>query len=268
MVATGQQRRPGFSGSRTTAGCIPNCIARGLCLPRARSAVPVLAEITATAVHRPGRSADWLLDRLQAGAGPLYDIARIRVDVLNFPLRPAARRRGRSCPMRCHQTAVGGQRHSAYRITRPSAGIGRCTLAFARLARRPSGFVGTQGEWISALSTVRRSSTREGAEQLPCRPMCHYPCVQNSSRGARRRPRLPPVAILAWGRLVSWIKALRRAFPPPAGPTVVTAASADPFPIPQPLTSPSRRQPFDSTLQSQQESVLAPLSLRRPAPAR
>jgi predicted dehydrogenase len=139
---------------------------------------PVLAEINCHGwFTAQGGARNWLLDPLQAGAGPLYDIASHRVDVLNFlfgnPLAVAAQ-----LSNAVHQTAV--EDNATVLIEYPAGVRGIVDVRWhSRVSRDAFRIVGTQGEMDLSPLNGPALVYPGGAEQLPCPANVHYPCVQN-----------------------------------------------------------------------------------------
>jgi 1,5-anhydro-D-fructose reductase (1,5-anhydro-D-mannitol-forming) len=139
---------------------------------------PVLAEINCHGwLPAQDGARSWLLDPRQAGGGPLYDIGSHRIDVLNFlfgkPIAVAAQ-----LSNAVHQTAV---EDNATVLIEYQAGLrGVVDVRWhSRVARDGFRIVGTDGEMDLNPLNGPALVYPGGAEELPCSPNVHYPCVEN-----------------------------------------------------------------------------------------
>lgn len=139
---------------------------------------PVLAEINCHDWfnNEDGRR-PWFLDPAMAGAGPLFDTASHRIDVLNLlfgrPLAVAAQRSNA-----VHQAAV---EDNATVLVDYECGL-RGIIDVRRHSRVPRDefrIVGTEGALQLSPLNGPEISWPGGAESLPPHENLHYPCIEN-----------------------------------------------------------------------------------------
>ncbi len=139
---------------------------------------PVLAEINCHDwfTNSDGRRG-WLLDPAMAGAGPLYDIASHRIDVLNFlfgrPVSVVAR-----LSNVVHQTAVEDSATLLIEYEQGTRGIVDVRW-HSHVARDEFRIIGTDGEMELSPLSGPELVYPGGRLALPCHANLHYPCVEN-----------------------------------------------------------------------------------------
>ena len=119
----------------------------------------------------------WLLDPRQAGAGPLYDIASHRIDVLNF-LFGVPRKVCGQLSNTVHKTAV---EDSATLLIEYESGVrGIVDVRWhSRISRDEFRIAGVDGELELSPLNGPALVHPGGREELPPHPNLHYPCVEN-----------------------------------------------------------------------------------------
>lgn len=139
---------------------------------------PVLAEINCHDwFNDEDGKRSWLLDPHQAGAGPLYDIASHRIDVLNF-LFGVPRKVCGQLSNAVHKTAV---EDSATLLIEYEGGVrGIVDVRWhARVARDEFRITGVDGELELSPLNGPGLVHPGGREELPPHSNLHYPCVEN-----------------------------------------------------------------------------------------
>jgi predicted dehydrogenase len=138
--------------------------------------------VMAFAVHHSQLPADptrraWLLDPLQAGGGPLYDIGSHRIDLLNYIF--GTPQEVRACLSNAvHQIPV--EDSATVLIKYPGGVHGVVDVRWnSQVIRDQFQIVGTEGEIdLTPLNGPGLVSPR-GREHLPAHPNVHYPCINN-----------------------------------------------------------------------------------------
>jgi len=159
---------------------------------------PLLAYITCQD-WRSGEGAErtWLLDPIQAGGGPLFDIGSHRIDVLNFLFGEPRR--------------VAGQLSNAVH----SLDVEDCATVLIEYASKVRGIVdvrwnsrvrrdelriiGTEGEMDLSPLSGPELVYPGGREELPPSPNFHFPCIENYVAAV-----LDGVPLLASGESSLW----------------------------------------------------------------
>ena len=139
---------------------------------------PFFAEATSHDWFYPtdGRRA-WLIDPGSAGAGPLYDIASHRIDLMNYLFGQPARASGhlstlvQPIPVEDNATVV---------IEYPDGVRGVVDVRWhSRIARDEFRIRGTEGELDLTPLNGPALVHPGGVEQIPPNPNLHYPCIEN-----------------------------------------------------------------------------------------
>ena len=125
----------------------------------------------------PDQPRNWLFNPAMAGGGPLFDIARHRIDALNFLFGESARATG-LLSNAVHQMLV---EDSATVLIQYPPGI-HATVDVrwnSRIERDQFRVIGTDGELN--LDPLSGPELRLGGveESLPAHPNNHYPCIEN-----------------------------------------------------------------------------------------
>src|SRR5258708_4687766 len=139
---------------------------------------PVLAELTSHTwfdEKESGRS--WLVDPAKAGAGPLYDIASHRIDVLNFlfgqPMRASAH-----LSNAVHRYAV--EDNATVMIEYAGSVRGIVDVRWhSKVKRDECRIRGTEGEMELSPLNGPALVYPGGRENLPPNPNLHYPLIEN-----------------------------------------------------------------------------------------
>jgi len=139
---------------------------------------PFFAEATSHDWFYPtdGRRA-WLIDPGSAGAGPLYDIASHRIDLMNYLFGQPARATGhlstlvQPIPVEDNATVV---------IEYPDGVRGVVDVRWhSRIARDEFRIRGTEGELDLTPLNGPALVHPGGVEQIAAHPNLHYPCIEN-----------------------------------------------------------------------------------------
>jgi predicted dehydrogenase len=138
--------------------------------------------VMAFATHHSRLPADptrraWLMDPLQAGGGPLYDIGSHRIDLLNYIF--GTPQEVRACLSNAvHQIPV--EDAATVLIKYPGGLHGVVDVRWnSQIGRDQFQIVGTEGEIdLTPLNGPELVSPR-GRENLPAHPNLHYPCIKN-----------------------------------------------------------------------------------------
>ena len=139
---------------------------------------PVLAwatchtELSANTLHR-----SWLLDPVQAGGGPLYDIACHRIDILNFLFGEPARVAGQLSNV-VHALAVEDSATVVIEYKSKLRAIVDVRW-HSRIERDEFRIIGTEGEMDLTPLNGPGLVYPGGQENLPPHANVHYPCVKN-----------------------------------------------------------------------------------------
>jgi len=139
---------------------------------------PVLAEINCHDwFNDEARTRSWLLDPAQSGAGPLFDIASHRIDILNFFF-------GRPWAVSAHLANVVHRNpveDCATLLIEYDSGVrGIADVRWhSRQARDEFRIVGTEGEMELSPLNGPPLSYPGGSEEIPTHTNVHYPCVHN-----------------------------------------------------------------------------------------
>ena len=139
---------------------------------------PVLAwatchtELPANKLHR-----SWLLDPVQAGGGPLYDIACHRIDILNFLFGEPARVAGQLSNV-VHALAVEDSATVVIEYKNKLRAIVDVRW-HSRIERDEFRIIGTEGEMDLTPLNGPGLVYPGGQENLPPHANVHYPCVKN-----------------------------------------------------------------------------------------
>ena len=139
---------------------------------------PVLAwatchtELPGTKLHR-----SWLVDRAQAGGGPLYDIACHRIDLLNFLFGEPVRVAGQVSNV-VHALAVEDSATVMIEYKNKLRAIVDVRW-HSRIERDEFRIIGTDGEMVLTPLNGPDLVYPGGQEGLPIHANVHYPCVKN-----------------------------------------------------------------------------------------
>lgn len=151
---------------------------------------PVFVEATAHSWSYPLRDGrEWLADPALAGAGPLYDVASHRIDLMNYffgrPERVSAH-----LSTLVHPVAV--EDNGTVMIEYSSGVRGVVDVRWhSRVARDEFRIRGTEGEIDLTPLNDPALTHPGGTEQIPPHPNLHYPCVEDfvSAVAEGRQPR-------------------------------------------------------------------------------
>jgi predicted dehydrogenase len=158
---------------------------------------PVFAEATSHDWFYPvGAAREWLLDPLQAGGGPLYDIACHRIDLMNYlfgrPLRAIGYRSTLEHPIAVDDNATV--------LTEHASGVrGMVDVRWhSRVARDEFRIRGTSGEMDLTPLNSPALAYPGGVENVPAAANLHYPCVEDFAAAVLegRQPRSNGVTAL------------------------------------------------------------------------
>lgn len=138
---------------------------------------PVFAELTSHIWFDGTGSRSWLVDRAQAGGGPLFDIASHRIDVLNFlfgqPQRVTAQLSNAVHHYRVEDNAT---------VMIEYAGGLRAAVDVrwhSKIARDECRIRGVEGEIEMSPLNGGELIWPGGRENLPPHPNLHYPMIEN-----------------------------------------------------------------------------------------
>jgi len=138
--------------------------------------------VMAFAAHHSQLPADqtrrsWLLDPVQAGGGPLYDIGSHRIDLLNYMF--GTPQDARACLSNAvHQIAV--EDSATVVIQYPGGLHGIVDVRWnSQIIRDQFQIVGTEGEIDLTPLNGPDLVSPTGREHLPAHPNIHYPCIKN-----------------------------------------------------------------------------------------
>ena len=139
---------------------------------------PFLAEATSHDWFYPaGTSREWLIDPARAGAGPLYDIATHRIDLMNYLFGKPVRASGSASTL-VHPIEV--EDNATVSIDYADGVRGIVDVRWhSRISRDEFRIRGTDGEMD--LSPLNGPSLiwPGGREEIPAHPNLHYPCIHN-----------------------------------------------------------------------------------------
>jgi 1,5-anhydro-D-fructose reductase (1,5-anhydro-D-mannitol-forming) len=138
---------------------------------------PVLAELTCHGWFDGTGSRSWLVDPVQAGGGPLFDVASHRIDVLNFLFGQPLRVSGQLSNL-VHHYAV---EDNATVMIEYECGIrGIVDVRWhSQVARDECRIRGTDGEIEMSPLNDPEIVYPGGRESLPAHPNLHYPIIEN-----------------------------------------------------------------------------------------
>ena len=138
---------------------------------------PVLAELTCHGWIDGTGSRSWLVDPVQAGGGPLFDIASHRIDVLNFLFGQPLRVAGQLSNL-VHHYAV--EDNATVMIEYESGVRGIVDVRWhSKVAREECRIRGTDGEIEMSPLNDPEIVYPGGRESLPAHPNLHYPIIEN-----------------------------------------------------------------------------------------
>ena len=138
---------------------------------------PVLAELTCHGWFDGTGSRSWLVDPVQAGGGPLFDIASHRIDVLNFLFGQPLRVAGQLSNL-VHHYAV--EDNATVMIEYESGVRGIVDVRWhSKVARDECRIRGTDGEIEMSPLNDPEIVYPGGRESLPAHPNPHYPIIEN-----------------------------------------------------------------------------------------
>ena len=138
---------------------------------------PVLAELTCHGWFDGTGSRSWLVDPMQAGGGPLFDIASHRVDVLNFLFGQPLRVAGQLSNL-VHHYAI--EDNATVMIEYESGVRGIVDVRWhSKVAREECRIRGTDGEIEMSPLNDPEIVYPGGRESLPAHPNLHYPIIEN-----------------------------------------------------------------------------------------
>ena len=138
---------------------------------------PVLAELTCHGWFDGTGSRSWLVDPVQAGGGPLFDIASHRIDVLNFLFGQPLRASGQLSNL-VHHYAV--EDNATVMIEYESGIRGIVDVRWhSHVARDECRIRGTNGEIEMSPLNGPEIVYPGGRESLPAHPNLHYPIIEN-----------------------------------------------------------------------------------------
>jgi predicted dehydrogenase len=139
---------------------------------------PVLVEAASHGWSYPmpaGR--EWLADPALAGAGPLYDIASHRIDLMNYLFGQPARVSAHLSTL-VHPIAV--EDNATVMVEYESGVRGLVDVRWhSRVARDEFRIRGTEGELDLTPLNGPELTYPGGIEQSPPHPNLHYPCIEN-----------------------------------------------------------------------------------------
>ena len=139
---------------------------------------PVFAEATSHDWFLPtGSFRSWLIDPALSGAGPLFDIAVHRIDLMNYLFGDAVSCTG-MLSNAINQTAV--EDNATVLIEHPGGVRSMIDVRWhSRVARDEFRIRGTDGELSLTSLNSGRLTYPKGEYLLPPHPNLHYPCVEN-----------------------------------------------------------------------------------------
>lgn len=139
---------------------------------------PVLAEINCQSWFQDvDGTRSWLLDPVKSGAGPLYDIASHRIDILNFLFGRPVRACGQLSNV-VHKSKVEDSATLLIEYENNVRGVVDVRW-HCRVDRDEFRIIGTDGAMsLSPLSSPTLLYPG-GQEDLPAHTNLHYPCVEN-----------------------------------------------------------------------------------------
>jgi len=139
---------------------------------------PFLAEATLHDWFLPiGSSRDWLIDPQRAGAGPLYDVATHRIDLMNYLFGKPVRAGGHVSTL-VHPIEVEDNATVWMEYANGVRGIVDVRW-HSRVARDEFRIRGTEGEMDLTPFNGPLLAYPGGREELPAHANIHYPCVHN-----------------------------------------------------------------------------------------
>lgn len=138
---------------------------------------PVLAELTCHGWFDGTGPRSWLVDPVQAGGGPLFDIASHRIDVLNFLFGQPLRASGQLSNL-VHHYAV--EDNATVMIEYESGVRGIVDVRWhSQVARDECRIRGTDGEIEMSPLNGAEIVYPGGRESLPAHANLHYPLIEN-----------------------------------------------------------------------------------------
>jgi 1,5-anhydro-D-fructose reductase (1,5-anhydro-D-mannitol-forming) len=138
---------------------------------------PVLAELTCHGWFDGTGSRSWLVNPVQAGGGPLFDIASHRIDVLNFLFGQPVRVAGQHSNL-VHHYAV--EDNATVMIEYESGVRGIVDVRWhSKVSRDECRIRGTDGEIEMSPLNDPEIIYPGGRESLPAHPNLHYPIIEN-----------------------------------------------------------------------------------------
>ena len=138
---------------------------------------PVLAELTCHGWFDGTGSRNWLVDPVQAGGGPLFDIASHRIDVLNFLFGQPVRVAGQLSNLVQHY-AVEDNATAMIEYETGLRGIVDVRW-HSKVARDECRIRGTDGEIEMSPLNDPEIVYPGGRESLPAHANLHYPIIEN-----------------------------------------------------------------------------------------
>jgi 1,5-anhydro-D-fructose reductase (1,5-anhydro-D-mannitol-forming) len=138
---------------------------------------PVLAELTCHGWFDGTGSRNWLVDPVQAGGGPLFDIASHRIDVLNFLFGRPLRVAGQLSNL-VHHYAV--EDNATVMIEYESGVRGIVDVRWhSKVSRDECRIRGTDGEIEMSPLNDSEMVYPGGRESMPAHANLHYPIIEN-----------------------------------------------------------------------------------------
>jgi 1,5-anhydro-D-fructose reductase (1,5-anhydro-D-mannitol-forming) len=139
---------------------------------------PVFAEATSHDWFYPANGQrDWLIDPARAGAGPLYDIASHRIDLMNYLFGRPARVSGHVSTL-VHPIPV--EDNATVMIEYESGVRGLVDVRWHSRTRRDEFRIrGTDGELDLTPLNGPELVHPSGQEQIPAAENFHYPCIED-----------------------------------------------------------------------------------------
>ncbi len=124
-----------------------------------------------------GAAREWLLDPVKAGAGPLYDIACHRIDLMNYLFGRPVRASGFRSTL-VHPIAV--EDNATVLIEHESGLRAMVDVRWhSRVARDEFRIRGTEGEMDLTPLNSPALVYPGGAEEVPAAANLHYPCIED-----------------------------------------------------------------------------------------
>lgn len=158
---------------------------------------PVFAELTSHMWFDGTGSRSWLIDRAQAGGGPLFDIASHRIDVLNFLFGQPQRVTAQLSNVVHHY----GVEDNATVMIEYANGLRAAVDVrwHSKIGRDECRIRGTEGEIEMSPLNGEELIWPGGREKLPPHPNLHYPMIENFVDALERKaPLLASAASSYW----------------------------------------------------------------------